>query len=62
MDNAFNNTLTQCLGYTAAYLLGSEEQARAALFYLVKYMNKDSVPLGNSLPVIRQALLHIKSV
>ena len=59
---SFNPVLTQCLGSnTAAYLLGSEEQARAALFYLVKYMNKDSVPLGNSLPVIRQALLHVNT-
>ena len=57
---SFSPVLTQCLGCnTAAILLGSEEQARAALFYLVKYMNKDSVPLGNSLPVIRQALLHV---
>ena len=57
---SFSPVLTQCLGCnTAAILLGSEEQARAALFYLVKYMNKDSVPLGNSLPVIRQVLLHV---
>ena len=44
---SFSPVLTQCLGCnTAAILLGSEEQAKAALFYLVKYMNKDSVPLG----------------
>ena len=57
---SFSPVLTQCLGSnTAAYLLGSEEQARAALFYLVKYMNKDSAALSNSLPVIRQALIHV---
>jgi len=57
---SFSPVLTQCLGCnTAAYLLGSEEQARAALFYLVKYMNKDSVALSNSLPVIRQAMIHV---
>jgi hypothetical protein len=57
----FSPSLTECLGCnTAAYLLGSEEQARAtALFYLVKYMVKDSVSLGNSLPVIREAMKHV---
>jgi hypothetical protein len=58
----FSPALTECLGCnTAAYLLGSEEQARSALFYLVKYMMKDSVALGNSLPVIRQAMKHVNS-
>ena len=57
---SFSPVLTQCLGSnTAAYLLGSEEQARSALYYLVKYMNKDSAALSNSLPVIRQALIHV---
>ncbi len=56
----FSPALTECLGCnTAAYLLSSEEQARAALFYLVKYMVKDTVSLGNSLPVIREAMKHV---
>ncbi len=58
----FSPALTEYLGCnTAAYLLGSEEQARSALFYLVKYMTKDSVALGTSLPVIRQAMKHVNT-
>lgn len=45
---------------TAAYLLGGAEQAKSILFYLLKYMTKDSVSLTNSVTVINDALKHVR--
>jgi hypothetical protein len=46
---------------TAVYLLGSTEQAKAALFYLVKYITKDSTPLATSLSVVHAAMKDIEA-
>jgi hypothetical protein len=44
---------------SACYLLGANEQAKSALFYLLKYLTKDGVALSNSLSVLRAARIHI---
>jgi len=41
---------------TAAYPLGSSEQCKAILFYLLKYITKDSVALASSAVLIHDAL------
>ncbi|EPZ36432.1 DNA helicase PIF1, ATP-dependent domain-containing protein [Rozella allomycis CSF55] len=46
---------------TEACPLGAEEQAKTILFYLLKYLTKDSVELGSTLTVIRDALLYVNS-
>jgi hypothetical protein len=52
----FNPTLTSLTGSnTAAYFLGMLEQARGALFYLVKYLTKDKTELSASLVVLLDA-------
>ena len=57
----FNDALTSSLGCnTAAYVLGGTEQSKAALFYLVKYLTKDSVALTNSLSIIHDARKHVE--
>jgi len=49
-------TLANCLGTnTNALLLGSLEQAKAILFYLLKYITKDSVQLASTVSVIKYA-------
>lgn len=40
----------------AAYVLGSTEQAKSVLFYLLKYITKDKMALTNSLSVLKYAL------
>ena len=45
---------------TAAYHLGSLQQGRATMFYLVKYMTKDSVALSTSLSILHSAMQHVK--
>ena len=45
---------------TATYLLGAAEQAKSILFYMLKYMTKDSVSLTNSVTVINDALRNIR--
>jgi hypothetical protein len=56
----FNPTLTSFTGSnTAAYFLGMLEQARGALFYLVKYLTKDKTELSASLVVLLDARKHI---
>jgi hypothetical protein len=57
----FSPTATQCLCCnTAAYLLGGMEQAKAILFYLIKYITKDSTKVTLCLNIIRDARKKIK--
>jgi hypothetical protein len=56
----FNPALTSLTGSnTAGYFLGMLEQARGALFYLVKYLTKDKTELSASLVVLLDARKHI---
>lgn len=56
----FNKTLTAALGCnTALYQLGSAQQANATLFYLLKYVTKDSTALTLSLSALHEAKRHI---
>jgi hypothetical protein len=56
-----NDVITSLLASnTAVYLLGSNEQSKSILFYLLKYMTKDSVALANSITVINDTLNHIR--
>ena len=41
---------------TAALLLGCSEGCKATLFYLLKYITKDSTALGHSLTILKEAL------
>jgi PIF1-like helicase len=41
---------------TAALLLGCSEGCKATLFYLLKYITKDSTALGHSITILREAL------
>ena len=57
----YNHILTAVLRCnTAPYLLGARESSRAAMFYLVKYMTKDSVKLSASLSTLIDAKEHIE--
>ena len=57
----FNPALTSLTGSNtaAAYFLGMPEQARGALFYLVKYLTKDKTELSASLVVLLDARKHV---
>ena len=56
----YNQVLTAVLRCnTAPYLLGSRESSRAAMFYLVKYMTKDSVKLNATLSTLVDAKNHV---
>jgi hypothetical protein len=56
----FSPALTSLTGSnTAAYFLGMLEQARGALFYLVKYLTKDKTELSASLVVLLDARKHV---
>ena len=51
-----NEVLTACLGCNiAAYLLGSTEQSKAALFYLSNYFSKDKAPPEECITVLIHA-------
>ena len=63
-DNAilvdWNDVLTEYTGSnTAPYLLGAGQNAAAALFYLVKYLSKESGEMPIALSVMLDALQHI---
>jgi hypothetical protein len=52
----FSPVATACLSCnTASYLLGGLAQAKAILFYLIKYICKDAVALTQTLVVIKHA-------
>ena len=56
----FSPVLTAAIGCnTAIYHLGAVEQAKAALFYLVKYLNKDTVALTDCLSLIYHAKINV---
>lgn len=58
---AFNPTLSFCLGsHNNACLLGSTDQAKSAMFYLIPYENKNKCPLTQVLPILQTSLDHIK--
>ena len=57
----FNPALTSCTkSNTAPYFLGTAEQARAAVFYVIKYVTKDKVNLTGSMSVLLDARKHIE--
>ena len=45
---------------TAAFVLGGVEQAKATIFYLIKYMTKDTVKLSNTLSLIKATREHVQ--
>lgn len=54
-------TVTAALGSnTASYLLGGIEQAKSAMFYLIKYLTKDAVALTNCLSIIRDSRIYVE--
>lgn len=56
----FSDMLSGCLGCnTAPYLLGASEGAKAAMFYMIKYVTKDSVELRSCLSLLVDAKRHI---
>jgi hypothetical protein len=58
----FNPALTSLTGSnTAAYFLGMLEQARGAMFYLVKYLTKDKTELAACLVTLLDARKHISN-
>ena len=55
----YNDVLTNVLCCNnAVYFMGAGESARAAVYYLVKYITKDSVELQQALPLFSDALKH----
>lgn len=57
---AFNDVLTSCVrSNSAPMLLGAEASARAAMFYLAKYITKDSTSMQASVAVLADARKHI---
>ena len=57
----FNDVLTNVFNCNnAPYFLGAGEGARAAIFYMIKYITKDSVELSASLTVFADALASTK--
>lgn len=57
---SYNDVLTNAFGCnTAPMTLGSLESAKAAMFYLVKYLTKDAVALRACLSVLADAAKHI---
>ena len=56
----FFEVLTACLGCnTACYFLGGGESAKAAMYYMIKYVTKDSVELNALLSIVKHAREHI---
>lgn len=56
-----NDVCSQALNCnSAAYILGGQEQAKAVLFYLLKYITKDSVELTSTISVLSEAQKHIE--
>jgi hypothetical protein len=57
----FNDILTASLGCNSApYMLGATEGAKAAMFYMVKYVTKDSVELKTVLSIMADAMQHVE--
>jgi hypothetical protein len=55
----FNKTITNiCSCNTACYMLGSTEQAKATLFYLIKYITKGKFDLTNCLSIMKYSIDH----
>ena len=58
---AYNPSISYCTGaHNNAVLLGSDQQAKAATFYLCPYMGKLKFPLQDCLVILEQALKHVK--
>lgn len=61
MVPAFNPILSFCTGsHNNASLLGSIDQAKSALFYLVPYQGKSKFPIKETLPVLNAALKYVE--
>lgn len=57
----FNPVISLCTGsHNNACLLGSSDQARSAMFYIIPYESKNKFPLGESLPILQKALDHLR--
>lgn len=56
----FTPGFTSCTkSNTAPYFLGTAEQARSAIFYVIKYVTKDKISLSGSMSVLLDARKHI---
>lgn len=57
---SYNPLLSLCTGsHNHASLLGSIEQAKSALFYLVPYQGKSKFPINQALPILNSVLDHV---
>ena len=58
---SYNPTLSYCTGsHNNSVLLGGDQQAKAATFYLCPYMGKLKFPLQDCLVILQQTLEHVK--
>jgi len=58
----YSPALSYCTGaHNNSVLLGSDQQAKAAVFYLCPYLGKDKFPLKHALTVLQKALDDIKA-
>jgi hypothetical protein len=58
---AYNPAISYCTGaHNNVVLLGGDQQAKAATFYLCPYMGKLKFPLQDCLVILQQALEHVK--
>ena len=59
---AYNPPISYCTGaHNNAVLLGGDQQAKAATFYLCPYMGKLKFPLQDCLVILEQTLKHVKN-
>ena len=60
MVPSFNPIISYCTGsHNNASLLGSIQQAKSALFYLVPYQGKSKHPIREALPILNNALSYV---
>ena len=59
--STYNEVASYCTGSHCNFqLLGSDEQARGAIFYICPYMGKEKVPLEQCVTILGQAMKHIE--
>ena len=59
---SYNPSISYCTGaHNNAVLLGGDQQAKAATFYLCPYMGKLKFPLQDCLVILQQALKHVQN-
>ena len=58
--STYNHIASYCTGSHVNFqLLGSDDQARGAIFYICPYMGKEKVPLEQCITILRQAMKHV---